>query len=108
MSDRIAVMIQNRGERPLVIPYLTAGYPHEDETLDLLLALEAGGADAIELGMPFSDPLADGPVIQRAMTRALAAGILGARVRRRRGPDLLVSTGGSPEECSRRDPRRGR
>jgi len=62
-----------------VIPYLTAGYPDESETVDLLLALEEGGADAIELGLPFSDPLADGPIIQGTSQLALDRGITHAR-----------------------------
>lgn len=54
------------------IPFLTLGYPSIDETIDLVLAMEAGGADIIELGVPFSDPLADGPTIQQASQTALA------------------------------------
>ena len=54
--------------------YLTAGDPSLEATGDLLAAVERGGADIIELGVPFSDPLADGPVIQRASERALRAG----------------------------------
>jgi tryptophan synthase alpha chain len=53
------------------IPYITAGDPNLETTLALVLALERAGADAIELGVPFSDPIADGPVIQRASDRAL-------------------------------------
>ena len=56
------------------IAYLTAGDPSPALTSDLVLALERGGADLIELGVPFSDPIADGPVIQRASERALKAG----------------------------------
>ncbi|HLH30382.1 MAG TPA: tryptophan synthase subunit alpha, partial [Terriglobia bacterium] len=52
------------------IPYITAGDPGLDVTLNLVLALEKAGADIIELGVPFSDPIADGPVIQRATERA--------------------------------------
>ena len=50
------------------VTFLTAGYPTKDSTVPLMLALEAGGADVIELGVPFSDPIADGPVIQKANT----------------------------------------
>ena len=57
-----------------LIVYLTAGDPNLDATGDLLLALERAGVDVIELGVPFSDPLADGPVIQRASERALRSG----------------------------------
>ena len=56
------------------IAYLTAGDPSLALTTELVLALERGGADLIELGVPFSDPIADGPVIQRASDRALRAG----------------------------------
>jgi tryptophan synthase alpha chain len=65
--------LHERGEKGLVI-YLTAGDPSLDATGDLLAAIEEGGADVIELGIPFSDPLADGPVIQRASERALHGG----------------------------------
>lgn len=63
-----------RDARPLIIPYLTVGYPSLSETVDLVLAAEAAGVDALELGLPFSDPLADGPVIQAASQAALAGG----------------------------------
>jgi tryptophan synthase alpha chain len=55
-----------------LIPYITAGDPHPRHTVSLMHALVASGADMIELGIPFSDPMADGPVIQRASERALA------------------------------------
>ena len=58
--------------RKALIPFITAGDPHPDETVRMMHALVAGGADIIELGVPFSDPMADGPVIQRASERALA------------------------------------
>ncbi len=57
------------------IGYLTAGDPNIEKTEELVLALERGGADIIELGIPYSDPLADGPVIQQAGLRAFEAGI---------------------------------
>jgi tryptophan synthase alpha chain len=57
-----------------LIPFITAGDPAPDLTVPLMHALVAGGADIIELGVPFSDPMADGPVIQRASERALAKG----------------------------------
>src|SRR5678815_2641083 len=59
---------------PGLVTYITAGDPDLDRTAGILRALDRGGADVIELGVPFSDPLADGPVIQRATERALAAG----------------------------------
>jgi tryptophan synthase alpha chain len=61
--------------RKALIPYVTAGDPFVDTTVEILHALAAGGADVIELGVPFSDPMADGPVIQKASERALARGI---------------------------------
>src|SRR5262245_47883603 len=70
---------RNRNEAAFVA-YLTAGDPSLDVTPDLLRALVAGGADLIELGVPFSDPMADGPVLQRAATRAVQAGTSLARV----------------------------
>lgn len=57
-----------------MVAYLTAGDPAPERTVELALALERGGADVLELGVPFSDPIADGPVIQRASDRALKAG----------------------------------
>lgn len=57
-----------------IIPYITAGDPSLDATLKFVIALAEAGADVIELGIPFSDPLADGPTIQRASERALKAG----------------------------------
>lgn len=62
-------------ERRALITYLTLGYPRREDTVDLCLALQEGGADIIELGVPFSDPVADGPVIQRASHAALQAGV---------------------------------
>lgn len=59
------------GGRKALIPYITAGDPNPGLTVDLMHALVDGGADIIELGVPFSDPMADGPVIQRAAERAL-------------------------------------
>ena len=61
--------------RKALIPYVTAGFPFADVTPELMHAMVAGGADVIELGVPFSDPSADGPVIQKAGDKALAQGI---------------------------------
>ena len=66
--------------RPALIAYITAGDPSPARTAGLVAALERGGADLIELGVPFSDPIADGPVIQRGSDRALKAGTTVARV----------------------------
>jgi tryptophan synthase alpha chain len=61
--------------RKALIPFVTAGDPHPAATVALMQAMAEAGADVIELGVPFSDPMADGPVIQRAGERALAKGI---------------------------------
>jgi tryptophan synthase alpha chain len=71
--------LRERGERAL-IPYFTAGDPSLSMTRELVLEAAKRGADIIELGVPFSDPLADGPVIQRATRRALLAGVTLPRV----------------------------
>jgi len=63
--------LKNQGKKAL-IPYITAGDPHPKLTVNLMHTLVKHGADMIELGVPFSDPMADGPVIQRASERALA------------------------------------
>ena len=62
-------------KRKLLIPFVTAGYPTKKGCVELLHACAAGGADRIELGIPFSDPLADGPIIQATSHKALMAGI---------------------------------
>lgn len=67
-----ALKTQNR---KALIPYVTAGFPYSDITPDLMHGMVEAGADVIELGVPFSDPSADGPVIQKAGDRALALGI---------------------------------
>lgn len=61
--------------RKALVPYIAAGDPSAEGTHEVMLALAEGGADIIELGVPFSDPMADGPVIQQAAERALARGI---------------------------------
>lgn len=71
--------LRRRGETAL-IPFVTAGDPDLDTTYEILRALERGGADLIELGVPFSDPMADGPTIQRASERALKKGTSLARI----------------------------
>lgn len=85
--------LRARGEAALV-PYFTAGDPDLEATRDLVRAAAAAGADAVELGVPFSDPMADGPVLQRSAARALASGTTLTRVLalvgdlRRELPDL--------------------
>ena len=66
--------LATQGKKGL-IPYIMAGDPSPGMTVDLMHALVEGGADVIELGVPFSDPMADGPVIQRAAERAIAQGV---------------------------------
>ncbi len=63
------------GGRVALITFLTVGYPTPEATLELVPALERAGADLVELGVPFSDPIADGPVIQRAAYQALSRGV---------------------------------
>ncbi|MCR4418965.1 MAG: tryptophan synthase subunit alpha [Clostridia bacterium] len=67
------------GRPPALIPYLTAGYPDERATLEAVRLLAAEGADLVELGIPFSDPLADGVTIQKASHEALSAGTTAER-----------------------------
>ena len=80
--SRIAATFEalQRSGRKALIPYITSGDPYADATVDIMLAMAAAGADVIELGVPFSDPMADGPVIQKAGERALARGIGMAQV----------------------------
>lgn len=98
---RIARLFESlkRENRCGIIAYLTAGDPSPEATPELVAALERGGADLIELGVPFSDPIADGPVIQQAGERSLRAGttlskVLGiaAEIRRTSEIPLLLFT----------------
>ncbi len=66
--------------RAAFIPYVTCGDPHLEASAEIIRSLADNGADIIELGVPFSDPIADGPVIQRASARALAAGTSLSRI----------------------------
>ena len=77
MSERLrARFAQANGEgRAAFVGYVMAGFPEPGQTVPLLLGLEAGGTDVIELGVPFTDPLADGATIQRANEVAVAAGV---------------------------------
>lgn len=79
--SRLAEKLRQRkaqGKKSLIV-YITAGYPDMETTLQSILAAEAAGADVVEVGIPFSDPIADGPVIQQAATEALAAGTTAAK-----------------------------
>ena len=77
MSKRMRELFEKarRDGRKLFIPYVTAGFPRYEDTVPILLACEAGGADIIELGIPFTDPLADGATVQAANMVALEGGI---------------------------------
>jgi tryptophan synthase alpha chain len=74
-ARRIEAAFAGHGKRAALMPYLMGGYPSVDESLAAGLAAVDAGADLIELGIPFSDPLADGPVIHAAGTAALEAGV---------------------------------
>ena len=77
MIDRLEIALsraRNEG-RTAVAPYVTIGFPTIEDTLAIVPAIEQAGADAIELGVPYSDPLADGPTIQAASYRALTGGV---------------------------------
>jgi len=88
--DRRFAQLREAGRKALV-PYVVAGHPQPDSTPELMHALVAAGVDLLELGVPFSDPMADGPVIQAASEKALARGIglhqIFAFVRRFRAQD---------------------
>lgn len=71
--DACFAALRDRGERAL-IPFLSAGDPDLDATYDLVCAMAEAGADAVEIGVPFSDPTADGPTIQRSSERGIASG----------------------------------
>lgn len=73
-NERLAACFSQLSGRTALIPYVTAGDPLVDSTPVLMQALVQAGANVIELGVPFSDPMADGPVIQRASERAISAG----------------------------------
>ena len=73
--NKINTLFAQRGDRKLLSLYFCAGCPTLDGTADVILTMQRRGIDFIEVGIPFSDPLADGPVIQTAATRALKNGI---------------------------------
>lgn len=73
IDERFALLRATK--RKALVCYVTSGYPSEAKCLELLRGLEAEGADIIEIGVPFSDPIADGPVIQDSSQKALAAGM---------------------------------
>ena len=77
--DQTFAALKAQGRKAL-IPFITCGDPFPEKTVDLMLAMAEAGDEVIELGVPFSDPMADGPVIQRAAERALVKGISLTRV----------------------------
>lgn len=77
--DHTFAALKAQGRKAL-IPFITCGDPFPEKTVDIMLAMAKAGADVIELGVPFSDPMADGPVIQKAAERALTKGISLIRV----------------------------
>lgn len=78
IDSRFSQLKQNH--RVALIPFITAGDPHPDWTVDTMHGLVRGGANLIELGMPFSDPSADGPVIQEASERAIEKGMSAEKI----------------------------
>jgi tryptophan synthase alpha chain len=93
--DSAFVKLRADGKRAF-IPYIAAGDPSLDITEELVLAFDEAGCDVVELGIPFSDPIADGPSVQRATERALAAGVTVERILRtvervRRSSDIPLS-----------------
>ncbi len=74
-NPRLKAVFERLNGRAALIPYITTGDPAVEATVPLMHALVQAGADVIELGVPFSDPMADGPVIQRAAERAVARGV---------------------------------
>ncbi len=74
MKNRITTLFDS-GKKDVLNVYFTAGYPSLDDTQPILKALEEAGADMVEIGMPYSDPIADGPVIQASSEQALANGM---------------------------------
>lgn len=92
--------IFNQQEKKVLNVYCTAGYPQLNSTLDIMKSLQANGADIIELGMPYSDPLADGPVIQQSSAIAIANGMTIAKLFEQlkdlRNPNSHLGVGGIP------------
>ena len=85
LSDRLQEQ-KNKGRKGLIV-YLTAGFPDMAVTKEAVLAAEAAGADIVEIGIPFSDPIADGPVIQKAAALALKAGATTVKIAGTYPPD---------------------
>ncbi len=96
---RIAELFKKKQKNILNV-YCTAGYPHLDSALEIIDALQRNGADLVELGMPYSDPLADGPVIQASGSKALQNGMTVAKLfeqlKHLRNPDFPHNAGDLP------------
>ncbi|MDD3013636.1 MAG: tryptophan synthase subunit alpha [Candidatus Gastranaerophilales bacterium] len=75
LTSKISLSIKNCSKKPAFIPFIVSGYPDLSTTGELLLLLQKHNAAAIELGVPFSDPLADGPIIQNAAKKAIDNGV---------------------------------
>jgi len=109
-SERVAerfAQLRASGRRAL-LPYITAGHPSPQATTDLLKGLEGAGADVIEIGVPFSDPMADGPIIQASSQKALENGmtfdgVLELVARARLGIPLILFTYLNPLLAAGRD-----
>lgn len=100
-TDRLAGMfaVVREENRAALLPYLTAGLPSPDESVEIFVAMAEAGADGFEVGIPYADPLMDGPVIMEAGERALAAGVtvdvaleVARAVTERTGKPILVMT----------------
>jgi len=109
-SERVAERFAQlrAGGRRALVPYITAGHPSPEATLELLAGLESAGADVVEVGVPFSDPMADGPIIQRSSQTALAAGmtfdgVLATVSRARLGIPVILFTYLNPLLAAGRD-----
>lgn len=80
-ENRVAQLFERHdGSSKIMSLFLTAGYPDPDATVDLIVGFDENGADMVELGMPFSDPLADGPTIQYSSNKAIEQGITMAKI----------------------------
>lgn len=99
MSNRIEELFKRKQHNILNV-YCTAGYPKLDSTIEVMQALQANGADLIELGMPYSDPLADGPVIQQSSAVAIENGMtiskLFEQLNNLRNPHSPLGVGSTP------------
>ena len=117
MRSAIADAIAGCDKRAALIAFITAGFPRADSTAPMLRAMAEAGADVLELGVPFSDPMADGAAIQRASERALSNGmtlrqclrdVAAFRADNKKTPLALMGYANSFLKLSRRNRRAGR